>query len=270
MRRLMSVLCWLVAAVLAFVAVPASWMGSHVTDSSGFTTLTAHVIDSAQVRSEAADLVATKVSASTGLGTEVTGTVLDRTFTRAASSTGLRSAWEETLRRTHARLLDDDDSSAASGVQVDVQPLAAYAIGQLSLTGAQLPGSMWVDVGASRPDGATIDLINALPGIGWIASIGALVAAAACVLFARRRGTAVIVLGLSLMAVAGVWRVVARSGADWAVDRYAPNESSALLGSLVDRVADVFTSDLIRVAIAGAIVTVVGLVWRGAGAARRR
>ncbi|MGQ3035524.1 MAG: hypothetical protein ACT6QI_15250, partial [Aeromicrobium sp.] len=110
MRGLLATVAGLVAVVALAVALPAAWTSTYVEDEEGFVSLSRDVTGTAAVRDSGAALVADRLVEQAGLPSQVAESgrrLLEEAADRALADRRVAAAWEETLRRTHAALLDD-------------------------------------------------------------------------------------------------------------------------------------------------------------------
>lgn len=212
MRSLVSVLLVVLAALATAVAIPTGWVARTVGDTDGYVRFTAPLAQDSSLQASLADVAAAQIQLRSGLpaGTGVRE-VLTRAFVNVTRSPGYQETWDEMNRRSH-----DDTLSAPAGSDVVVLDLAP-ALGFLA---DQLPSGL--NVGTPQHMLVRIDapgVGRALEGVRWagvlapISAAVALLAAAGAVLVARRRGPALLGVGLACAASATLVLVLVRVAA---------------------------------------------------------
>jgi hypothetical protein len=202
------------------------------------------------------------------------------------------SLWIQANREAHRQFMDAiADARTGAVVRIDLHSIAQQAVRE---TGVQLdqqlglPGNIGATVYAAIADSlppetgvlsvdvsrfssearTVVQLIDPV----FLASLGlslVLALIAVGVAPARRRGTALAVLGVLTALVAGALRVAIGSQADTAADRAASaavEPLSAEVRFIVDRqaqlAADSFNGWAIGLALVGAALALIGIVWR--------
>ncbi|WP_019144433.1 hypothetical protein [Aeromicrobium massiliense] len=274
MSRFLGALAGLVALIALLVAVPAQWVATHVTDADGFTELAGPLVTEPEVEDELARVISEQVTARLALSATL-GPVVADVLSRAAGSVvddpQFRTAWEDTLRRSHEATLGDPDAAAPDQGQslrlaVDLGPLARYVVdrasGQLPVT-VPAPETVVVPI-TSEQVGEQIDLVRAAPDyarVAWVVLAAAVVVRLA---LARRRGAALARLGVGALAVAGVLWLAVRGAGRLLRERGDAAEplARAVQDALVTRATASFNDWLLVVAGAGLAAVVVGVVLR--------
>lgn len=263
MRGLLATVAGLVAVVALAVALPAAWTSTYVEDEEGFVSLSRDVTGTAAVRDSAAALVADRLVEQAGLPSQVAESgrrLLEEAADRALADRRVAAAWEETLRRTHAALLEDPAAgSAPSTVPLDLAPLAAL-VADRSDGLVQAPDQLVVEV-AGGPSGTSLRAVDASPRLALGAGAVAAVAAAVALLAARRRSVVLVWLGVGAAVAAGADAALARLVRDRAVsDAGASGLQADLLRALADVGVTSFDGWLVWTALGGAVAVVLGVV----------
>jgi hypothetical protein len=217
MRTLGSAVGVLLALLCAATALPAAWLDRNVASEEGFVRLVAPLGTDREFQDALVDAVAQEVTA--GLPESWARLVEPAVVNAASRITGLPGypqAWENVLRGSHRKAFGEPASpppgdGAAGPLTLDLRPLAELAAEQAEKLGIdlRLPGQLPVPAAAGA-SGAFLSRIAAAAQLWpWIAGIAA-AAATAGVLCARRRGTALALLGAGLAAVGGAaWALAA-------------------------------------------------------------
>lgn len=263
MRGFLAAVAGLVAVVALAVALPAAWVAASVADEDGFVALSRDVITDRAVQDTASTLLTTRLEERAGLPPQLaeTGrTLLQRATARVFDDPELGAAWQETLRRTHRALLDDP--AAGSGrvaVPLDLAPLARLAAARTDGL-VDAPDRLVVEL----PDGPTAEslrLVDRTPRTALVAGATALGAALVALLVARRRGRALVWLGVGAAAAAGLDAGLARLARGRAVDAStADGLQTAVLRALADVGVRSFDGWLVWTALGGAVLAVLGAV----------
>ncbi len=274
MSRFVGALAGLVALLALLVAVPAQWVATHVSDADGFTALTGPLVEEPAVRTELSDVISQQVTARLALSPTlgpVVADVLSRAATTVVDDPEFRTAWEDTLRRSHEATLGDAAADAATQDQslrlaVDLAPLARYVVdrasGQLPVT-VRAPGTVVVPITGDQV-GEQIDRLRAAPDyarIAWIVLAAAVVVRLA---LAHRRGAALARLGVGALVAAGLLWLAVRAAGRVLQERSDASEplARAVQDALVARSTESFDDWLLVVAGAGLAALVVGVVLR--------
>lgn len=274
MSRFLGALAGLVALLALLVAVPAQWVATHVSDADGFTELAGPLVTEPEVEDELARVISEQVTARLALSATL-GPVVADVLSRAAGSVvddpQFRTAWEDTLRRSHEATLGGPDATTPDQGQslrlaVDLGPLARYVVdrasGQLPVT-VPAPETVVVPI-TSEQVGEQIDLLRAAPDyarVAWIVLVAAVVVRLA---LARRRGAALARLGVGALVAAGVLWLAVRAAGRLLRERGDAAEplARAVQDALVARATASFDDWLLVVAGAGLAALVVGVVLR--------
>jgi hypothetical protein len=263
MRGLLAFLAGVVAVVALAVALPAAWVAASVADEDGFVALARDVTTTRAVQDSAADLLTQRLADRAGLPPQLAATgrdVLERAADRVLADRGVAAAWQETLRLTHRALLDDPASrSGRVDVPLDLAPLARL-VAERSDGLVTAPETLVVELDGG-PSAETLRVVDDSPRTALVAGAVAAVAALVALSAARRRGAALVLLGLGAVAVAGADAVLARLARDRAVEGSAGSGLEAdLLRALADVAVTSFDGWLVWSALAGGVVVVLGVV----------
>jgi hypothetical protein len=263
MRGFLAAVSGLVAVAALAVALPAAWVAVSVADEDGFVSLSRDVVTDRAVQDAASNLLTTRLEREAGLPAQLAETgrrLLERATDRVFDDPQLSGAWAETLRRTHAALLDDP--AAASGqvpVPLDLAPLARLAAERTDGL-VDAPDRLVVEL-PGGPDARALRLVDESPGLalaaGLVAAVGALVA----LLVARRRGVALVWLGVGAVAAAGLDAGLARLARERTVDASTGDGlQTALVRALADVGVTSFDGWLVWTALSGGVLAVLGVV----------
>lgn len=264
MRGFLAFLALLVAVLATVVALPAAWVAQHVTDESGFVSSARSVTDSDAVRDATTDVVAERLAAGSGLPDGVADSVagvVGEAADRALAGTDTRRAWEETLRRTHQRVLAPD-ATPSDTLPLDLTPLAEL-VAQRTDGLVQAPSEVVVDL-PGGPEQSTVDAVRRAPDVALVAGVTAAVAALVALLAARRRAGVLLALGVGIAVAAAADAGLARVLRDRGVEEARAQADVAAQADLARAFLDVGVSSfdvwLVWAALAGGVVAVLGVV----------
>lgn len=263
MRGFLAAVAGLVAVVALAVALPAAWVAASVADEDGFVALSRDVVTDAAVQDAASSLLTTRLEREAGLPPQLAETgrrLLERATERVFDDPQLSGAWAETLRRTHAALLDDPaPGSGRVPVPLDLAPLARLAAERTDGL-VDAPDRLVVEL-PDGPDAQALRMVDRTPGVALVAAVVAAVGALVALLVARRRGVALLWLGVGAVAAAGVDAGLARLARERTVDAStADGLQTALLRALADVGVTSFDGWLVWTALGGAVLVVLGVV----------
>lgn len=274
MSRLLGALAGLVALLALLVAVPAQWVATHVSDADGFVGLAGPLVGDDEVQDELGATIGQQVAARLALSSTlgpVVSDVLARAATSVADDPRFRTAWDETLRRSHEATLGDGSTAAPDQDQslrlaVDLAPLADYVVERASRdlpVRVRAPESVVVPI-TGTPVGEQIDRLRAAPDYARVAWIVLAVAVVVRLALAHRRGAALARLGAGTLVVAGVLWLGVRAAVRLLDERGAGTEplARAVQDALVARATSSFDDWLLVVAGTGLAALVVGVVLR--------
>lgn len=264
MRSLLSFVALVVAVLAVVVALPAAWVAQHVSDEDGFVSSARAVTDSDAVRDATADVVAERLVSGIGVPDGVADSVasaVSEATDRALAGTDVRRAWEETLRRTHERVLAPG-AAASDTLPLDLTPLAEL-VAERTDGLVQAPDEVVVDL-PDGPDQATVDAVRRAPDVALVAGATAGVAALLALLLARRRAGVVLALGVGLALAAAADAGIARALRDRAVEQTRSQGEGAaqadLTRAFLDVAVDSFDGWLVWTALTAGVVVVLGVV----------
>ncbi len=274
MTRLLGALAGVVAMLALLVAVPAQWVATHLSDADGFVGLAGPIIDDPDVRTGLGSAIGQQVAARVGLSDRlgpVVEDVLARATTSVADDPAFRSAWEDTMRRSHEATLGDPtgvdpEQDQSLRLAVDLAPLARYVVESATAdlpVSVPTPEAVVVPI-TGAPAGEQLDLVRSAPDYALTAWIVLAVAVVVRLALSGRRGAALARLGAGTLGVAGLLWLAARGAgrvaesAGTASDPFAETVRDALL----ERCTSSFDASLLVVAVVGAVALVGGLVLR--------
>lgn len=268
MRRLIAMVCILIAVIAALVTVPMAWVASHVADEDGYVSFSAPLGSDHQLQRAFADYLSDELVREYNLPASVqpaAATAITLASRNASNAPGYTEAWKETQRRSHHLVFGQD--AKQDRLAVDVGPLATFALKHvgtgLPVTLPTINGSLIVAVNAG-PESAAIDQVKATPDRSRIGLIVIAVAALGALVFAKRRATALAWLGAGAIAVAGVLRLASSHLVPGILDRTeAPSSFARTLQKLLaDRASDSLGAWLLWIAIGGVVAVAGGLLLR--------
>ncbi|GAA3518978.1 hypothetical protein GCM10022234_13120 [Aeromicrobium panaciterrae] len=263
----MATVCVAIAMLAAAVTIPLAWVASNIADEDGYVSFTSPMGSDPELQKAFSaylgDYFVREQSLPSALQPTLT-TVLETAAANTANAPGFTRAWEESQRSSH-RLMFGPGANQ-DRLAVDLGPLATFAVdhaaGNLPVA-LPKPGKIVLQVNNTEQREA-IDQIEATKDrsrVGWIVVAAA---AALSLLFAKRRSTALVWLGVGAVVVAGVLKALTSYGIPNILDRTpAPSGFARTLQKLLaDRAADSLAQWLLWAAIAGAAAIVVGVLLR--------
>lgn len=278
LRGLLSLVLTLAGLALTFVAIPSVWVDRDLLDTDQHTSAVAPLIEEPTVRDQVADAIATPISQRLGLGA-----VLDRALreatVRAVGTDAFARAWTDAVRLSHQHAVEglrDEGTGvnfAEDGVVVDRAALVEALRPRLAEAGLpfadRIPPGEGSIVLARGPEVARAAALARMAD-EWATpiAVGAAVLLLLSVVVARRRGLALLVSGLGVLAVAGVWWWGIGSDANGllSVSDDEPVRTTVLLWDALS----VPLHDLVgAVAVVGGVMTALGVVWTVATGVRR-
>lgn len=268
MRRLLAMVCVLIAMGAALVTVPMAWVAAHVADKDGYVSFSSPLGSDKDLQRAFSAYLSDYLVRERGLPVAVqpvATTVLTQAAQRTSNAPGFTAAWEETQRRSHRMVFGP--RSKQDRLAVDLGPLATFSLAHV---GSGLPvalpkinGSLILAVNAG-PESEAIDQVNATPQRSRTGLIVIAVAALAALVLARRRSTMLAALGVGAIVVAGLLRVATNRLVPNILDRTdAPSSFARTLQKLLaERAADSLGQWLLWMAIGGGAAVVTGLLLR--------
>ncbi|MFD1824564.1 MULTISPECIES: hypothetical protein [Mumia] len=270
MRAFVSSLLGVLALVTAAVAVPGLWVERNIVDESGYVALADSLAEDPAFRSELASTVSEGVLRGAGVD-GVRRQLAEPAVRRAAEGmtelSGFDAAWSEVNRQSHRINVTDIPPAELDGrLGVDLTPLVtlvADAANQRLGTNLRAPGDLVVAVGTPEQRTA-LDRVRDITAWSWAALAVALVLGVAAIVTARRRGTALIVMGAGLVVLAVVEQIAAVSGGGLVVDQVAQSAGfgRALMEQLHDAVVASYGLWMLVLGALGVVSVVAGVVVR--------
>lgn len=267
MRRLIASVFGLLAMLALLATLPLAWVAGNLADEDGYVSFTSPMGSDPELQKAfsayLSDYFVREQGMPSALQTAAT-TVLAKAAGDTANAPGFTEAWEESQRRSHRLMFGPD--AQQDRLSIDLGPLASFAVGHVS---GDLPFTL------PKPDHLVLavndteqkDAIDQIAATkdrsktGWII-VG--VAAAASLLFARRRSTALVWLGVGAVVVAVGMRLATSYAVPNILDKTpAPSGFARTLQKLLaDRATDSLAHWLLWAAVAGAAAIVVGVLLR--------
>lgn len=208
MRTVFSALSVLLAVVLTAAAVPSLWIERNVVDEGGFVQLLKPLRDDAGFQSALGTSLATTVASASGVpdalqpgATRLAQGIVDG----LTADPGFPAAWDETLRESH-KLNFEQSAASTSAFTLELRPFADVLLKRigsgLGMSLGEAP-SLQVPVGTAQQR-SWLTAAQEAASFAWPLTVGAVLAFALGLLFARRRGVALGWSGLGLLLVAAV------------------------------------------------------------------
>lgn len=267
MRRLLSIVSGALALLAMLAAVPLLWVSSHVVQEDGYVEFSSTLAKDSELQSAFAAYLSDEFARRGVLPSALKDTAtraLTQVASRATNEDGFVDAWEETQRSFHRSAFADPPPEVLA---VDVGPMASFVAqrvtDRLPVT-LRVPDNLVVPIVTDASDRKAVQDVKGTTRLGTIGAVVALVGAAVCLVFARRRSAAVAALGIGTVGVAGLLWLVSGPAAQRVLDHTAaPSEFARTLQKLlVDRASDSLGGWLVILAIVGGVVAVAGFVGR--------
>lgn len=208
MRSVFSALSILLAVVLTAAAVPSLWIDRNVVDEGGFVRLLEPLRSDSAFQSSLATSLGTTVASASGVpqAFQPAATRLANEITNGLTTDpGFPAAWDETLRESH-RLNFTQAAASTSAFTLELRPFVDVLLkrlgSSLGVQAGQAP-SIQVPVGTAQQR-SWLTAAQEAASYAWPLTVGAVLAFALGLLFARRRGVALGWSGLGLLLVAAV------------------------------------------------------------------
>lgn len=266
MRRLMSVLCGVIAVLAFAVAVPVWWTAENVSDSDGFVELMGPLAGDGEIH----EALATRTASELGTRLHLPHNAQETVHTKAAQAIGtvaetslFNHVWNSTLADSHDATLDE---AADGDVIVDLKPVTSLVVDRISPYVGQnlrVPDQSQVTISAGSQSDAFAALRQA-PTIRWLAVGLGVVAAAAAIGLARSRASTVCALSVAgLCVVAAFWLAVTK-GVPPMLERAAADDEFAyhMLHATGSRITSSLQHTLTYTGIATAVVAAASGLWR--------
>lgn len=211
MRSAISAVLLVLGLSLTAVAGPAFWVQKNVVDTEGFVQLAAPIgadpAVQAQISSIAARSATDAIDLPDGLQ-DLAQNFIEIAAGAIQSDPGYPQAWQDLMRRSHQKTLAAA-TDASPNVFVDSTPVVQL-IAHKAASAAGLEAPKVADVVLSFDVPQLRNFLPAAQTLGgsapWMA-LGALVALLATVIVAKRRGIALLLVGLGVAVVALVWQL---------------------------------------------------------------
>lgn len=215
MRSAATVLMWLIATVLLAVAIPAVWAQQNVVDRSGYAALAGRAAADPQLQSAMAAELTTQVGR---LGSGVDSTIVSRIADAYVSSSEFPAQFAQANAFAHRWLFTNTIPST-------VDPQGRWVIDLAPMLSDSAFAQTLSDYNLTVPSTVPIPLTDNAPALlrpgslrlagvwgPWVAvglTVLATAAAMLTLLAARRRGRAIVALGVSaLMVGAAGWAAI--------------------------------------------------------------
>ncbi|MFC6152632.1 hypothetical protein [Nocardioides yefusunii] len=275
MRSVVSAVLVLLGLLLVAVSAPATWAREHLLDTDEWTRTVSPLIAQPPVQDVVSTALVDGVDPDRRLP-DVARALLDRATDAAVATDTFASAWDSAVRISHEHLVetireDGKGIDTSQGVvAIELAPLWEALLPRLDEAGIpgldRLPspeGTVVLD--DSEKTARVLDLAGEVDAKAWPVAVVAVVALLLGVLFARRRGRTLVLVGIGLVLVAVVeWAAWTLLKDQW-IDGGGDPAGEVLLVALTDSVE----SWLLPVGVTGVVVLLVGAVASALGRAAR-
>lgn len=263
MRSFFAAIMVLLALALTAVAIPAIWADRNIVQESGFVAMASPLGSDAKFQKALAEAATKTVSSQLKLDSGLLALVqptIESAANALSSDPGYPAAWTETLRRSHRLTVAATPPAGQQGsgqdrVTLDIAPLLGLVEKKVAAglgVEATTPAQVLIEVGQPEQRAAIIKLATYAPLGYWLAG-GALLALLLALVIAHRRSTTILLAGIGLAAVAGVWKL--------ATGRVADTVRASTSGN---DVADLFKQHFLTAA-TGSFDHWIGIALAGAG-----
>ncbi|MBG0740330.1 hypothetical protein IV500_13160 [Paeniglutamicibacter antarcticus] len=243
MRTLVAAIMVLLALVLTAVAVPAIWADRNVVQEDGFVAMAAPLGSDTEFQQALADATVKSVSSQLDLNSALLALVqpsIEAAAKALSSDPGYPAAWTETLRRSHRlTVADTPGSGGADRLTLDIAPLLTLLENKVAAgldVAVTPPEQVLIEVGQPAQRTAIVRLSTYAPLGYWLAG-GAGLALLLALVIARRRSSTLVLTGLGLAVVAGLWKL--------ALDRIS---AAVLASSSGNAIAELFKEQFVSAA----------------------
>ncbi|QCX26745.1 hypothetical protein [Nocardioides jishulii] len=280
-RGLVSLLLLLAGMAMTLVAIPSAWIDRDLLDNDRYTDAVAPLIHEPVVQEQVARALTTPISERLDLSPVLERLLQDATE-KVVATEAFVPVWTDAVRLSHQSAVEGlrDEGKGVNfvkdGVVVDRKALVEALRPRLAEAGLpfadQIPAGEGTIVLARGPD---VDRAVTIARVAdrWAPemAVAAVVLLLLSVLVARRRGLALTVAGLGVLAVAGLWWWGIGSDRNGLLS--AAGDEPVTTTHLLWDALSASLRDLVRgVAVAGGVTTGLGLVVAllGAVGGRRR
>ncbi len=269
LRRLVSVLLVLVAALVLPLALSAGWLAAVVTDTDSYVETVGPLADEPVVRSAVADRIEVALLRQVDAPRRQGALVVRRAVETVVESPEFPGLWREASRSTHQTLislLETSPGDREPQVSIDLRPVldaAAEVLDEQGRGQLRAPEEQST-VGFTVPGTAQLDTARAgyqrLDTVGWwLPVVVAALLVVALVVSPLRRRTVVLMASLSLVTVGLLALVVlaARSLLDTAT---APGQERALVLAVWDVLTHSLWTTMVVTLVVSALLVLVLLL----------
>lgn len=278
-RGLVSLLLLLAGMAMTLVAIPSVWIDRDLLDDDRYTEAVAPLIHEKPVQEQVAHAIADPISERLGLG-PVLDDLLQKATADVVATKEFARVWTDAVRLSHQSAVEGlrDKGTGVNfvkdGVVVDRKALVEALRPRLAEAGVpfadQIPAGEGTIVLAKGPE---VDRAVTVARVAdrWAPemAVAAVVLLLLGVLVARRRGLALMVAGLGVLASAGLWW--------WGIDSdrngllTATSDEPVTTTYLLWDALSASLRDLVRVvAVAGGVTAALGLLLTLVGAVAGR
>lgn len=264
-RTFLSAVVVLIAMVAMVVALPSLWMKERLVDPEGFVTTVQPAAQDQRVKDFIAEQITAEVGARTG--SDAAQALVEPGAREYTNSPEFEADFTEVVSQQHSWLFEEADPNApAESMSLDISSMVENVINANGVP-VDIAGPILVpigDGGTGLEAGRYHQLGQQITAMALVATGVAVVASVLALLIGRSRGTVLAWLGIGLLlSAAGAWlisRVFARVATDEASAADATGREVAEV--IVNGAADNLLGVAGAVALVGAVVVVVGIVWR--------
>jgi len=289
-RKLLSTVLVIVASVLTFIAILATWVREEALNTDQWVHTSTTIIKKPSVQKETASYLADQLAAAASTDrlqqllpakarplaaplNGLAGDVAERTALRALGRKEFQTIWEKANRISHAQLVNAINSDRGRAVVLDLRPM----LGRIAeRTGFALDpavtGGGVIKVLDSEELGQIRTAAKLLRGLAWWAAALALAAFAAAIALAGDRRRAVVRSGFGLVLVGLLTLVARRLGIHDGSKALASDSGTQLAAQDTLLVATQLVQDFARMVLALGVLTCLSgwILGPGAWATRLR
>lgn len=274
MRSLAAVSCWLVATIALLVAIPANWAQRNLIDIDGYAAVAKSAAKDPALQDATTSLLTTQaIALADDRGFSPNETVVRGVVTGYVASPSFPAQFADVNRVAHRWLFTDAVQQDGDRWTIDVAPMLSN-LSILETLGISVPPSVRVPVTSDTAQSLRPGELRPLATWGPWVSIGAAVVTALAALLtlalARRRGKAIVALGVSALLVGGIGWAGIEIGR-----RYIDDPLNQTTGD-VRTIADVMVSNAedslhhwlnmtlaagVVLVVLGAVIATLGALW---------
>lgn len=208
MRTAGSAIFVLLSLLLGVVALPAAWLGTYIVAEEGFVRFASPLADDPNFTGALSAALSEEATASANLPPELQQSVqpvVAQIAERVTELPNFDQAWDDSLRRSHSLTFAAEAPAQAEGgpplFTVDIAPLVGLVTGEIGAQfGVELPapGQTLITVGEGG-SGEPVRWVETAAELWPVLAAASAAAALIGLALARRRSSALALLGLGVM-----------------------------------------------------------------------